>query len=55
MFVRSEFDVIEVQEVGASRPKPIVKTNCLPDGTHGGQVFDNALARNDGAVVYNLS
>ena len=27
------FDVTEVQKVGTTRLKPIVKTNCLPDGT----------------------
>jgi len=40
-FVGSEFDVVEVKEVGASRLKFIVKMNRLPDGTHRGRVLDD--------------
>ena len=35
--VGSEFDVVEVKEVGASQMRPILKTNRLPDGTHRGE------------------
>ena len=53
--IGSEFDVVEVKEVGASQMRPILKTNRLPDGTHRGRVLDDAIVRNYGAVICDLA